>query len=182
MSALAAQPPLNYQQKAFVAEYLKCRNAKQAYLHVYRNASIGAAESAGTRLLSDVRVQALMAESGNRLLTGAVLSLAEKRAFLHMAVHTNAADVDGSHILCTGIKRTESGPEYKMPDKMAALMLDARLAGELKEQPAVVVATPLGSVLAGLMGTGAQVLDGHAETVGVQNTIQDAPEDDDDCV
>ena len=49
-------PPLNPRQRAFVAEYLKDRSAKGAYMRAY-GASPSVAESAGPRLFGDVRVR-----------------------------------------------------------------------------------------------------------------------------
>ena len=148
-------PPLNTRQKGFVAEYLRTKEVTKSYLKFYPDCSLDAAQSSAYRLLSDARVQSIVRDSGNRLLDGARLSLEEKRSFLHKVIHTDAGEVDGNHIICNGIKQTENGREYKMPDKLAALKLDAQLAGELKEQPAVVIQTSVDSLLSGLMGTGA---------------------------
>jgi len=93
----------------------------------------------------------------------AVLTLAEKRAYLKLVVETEIEDVDANSILCqewtyeqTGgargkLKRggADQGNEIeeepkdrikvKMPCKLKAIELDAKLAGELAQDKAAVV-------------------------------------------
>ena len=88
----------------------------------------------------------------------AVLTLAEKRQYLRRVVLTAIGDVDPSSDLCQSYKRREEGGdrgrlkrgqeesgneehepeaeviEIKMPDKLRAIELDARLAGELNTE------------------------------------------------
>lgn len=65
--------------------------------------------------------------------SAAVLSLSEKRTFLRCVVQTPIGAVDENSVLAQTLKRGETGDvrEIRMPDKLRALELDARLAGEL---------------------------------------------------
>jgi hypothetical protein len=71
-----------------------------------------------------------------------VLSLRDKREFLARVVRTPIGDVDEGSDLCqeSATEETEiaSKKRIKMPDKLRAIELDAKLAGELKEQPPAV--------------------------------------------
>lgn len=67
-----------------------------------------------------------------------VLSAQEKRAFLADIVRTPVGEVTENSPLCQSYKIDNEGKiEYKMPDKLKALELDAKLAGELREQAQV---------------------------------------------
>lgn len=65
------------------------------------------------------------------------LSIEEKRDFLATVVRTPVGEIDEKSPLCQSYKVDKEGQiEYKMPDKLRALELDAKLAGELKESTA----------------------------------------------
>ena len=70
----------------------------------------------------------------------AVLTLAEKRAFLASVVRTPIGEVDEKSTLCQEISDEEdpatgrSRRRVKMPDKLKAIDLDAKLSGELKPE------------------------------------------------
>lgn len=65
------------------------------------------------------------------------LSLDQKREFLALVVNTPADEVDERSPLCQSADFSEtptgSSRKLRMPDKLKALELDARLAGELRE-------------------------------------------------
>lgn len=179
MSTLAARPPLNDRQKAFVAEYIRTKDAIKSYLKCYPGSSLSSAEGNAYRLRDDERVQSMIHDAGAQLLDGAHLTLAEMQSFLAHAVKTPAGQVGRDHILCNGVKHTEHGTEVKVPDKLAAITLSARLGGFLKEQPAIVVQTSVDSLLSGLMGTGGQVIDMEP---AAPLPIESAPDEGEDCI
>ena len=78
-----------------------------------------------------------MREEARRL---SVLSLAEKRDFLARVVRTPIGQVDEKSDLCQEITDDEdpasgrSKRKIKMPDKLRAIDLDAKLAGELQPE------------------------------------------------
>ena len=98
---------------------------------------------------------------------GAVLTLAEKRRFLRLVVLTPISAVNEDSILCQKVeysvgsprRATRGGPanpgthetdrdsrtmKVTMPDKLRAIELDAKLAGELREQVVLVEVADVG--------------------------------------
>lgn len=102
---------------------------------------INGAGSLASRLMDNPKIQGRLGSL--RKLTGvgnSVLSLAEKRAGLAAAWRTPIADVDEKHPLAQSVKRTKDkdGNEtvtIEMVNKLKALELDAKLAGELNGSP-----------------------------------------------
>jgi hypothetical protein len=110
------------------------------------------AKSAGSRLLTNVNLQTYLASLRATQDVAVTLALAEKRAFLRSVVLTPIGEVDGESELCQSwscrrvLGRGKPGhgsgePEalnsceiisIKIPDKLKAIELDARLAGELQ--------------------------------------------------
>jgi hypothetical protein len=66
------------------------------------------------------------------------LTLDQKREFLARVVNTPAGEIDESSPLCQAADFAESASgssrKLRMPDKLRALELDAKLAGELRER------------------------------------------------
>jgi len=65
------------------------------------------------------------------------MSLEERRLFLAAIVRTPIGRVDETSPLCQFFRRTKGGLHITMPDKLRAIELDARLAGELKGNTAI---------------------------------------------
>lgn len=98
------------------------------------------ASSAGCQLAQRPRVAIYLKELREAAFTANVLSLAEKRDYLSRLVRTPISQIDATSDLAQGQKfDRETGvmTELKIPDKLKALELDAKLAGELKEQAVV---------------------------------------------
>ncbi len=147
---------LNSRQEIFCAEYAGGKTATEAYRLAYGNTKT--AEAASSRLLTVVKVAERIAALQQAAAATAVLSLAEKRQYLRRVVMTPLSNVDETSDLCQaaeyevtgGIRgklrrgnadqgNEEEEPEkttvkIKMPDKLRAIELDAKLAGELREQ------------------------------------------------
>jgi hypothetical protein len=73
--------------------------------------------------------------------TEGVMSLREKRLFLAAVVRTPIGEVDENSPLCQYFQRTKAGLRVTMVDKLRALELDAKLAGEIKGPSVTVNAT-----------------------------------------
>ncbi len=92
--------------------------------------------SLATALLRKVKVR--VDELRAAAVTETTLSMRERREFLARLVRTPIAQIDEHHPLCQSVKYVENETgrrvEYKIADKVAAIMADARLAGELTEK------------------------------------------------
>lgn len=72
--------------------------------------------------------------TGQQVLSGETLSKHEKRAFLARIVRTPIGDVSAASDLCQEHTVTEGMTKVKMPSKLQAIELDAKLAGELGQE------------------------------------------------
>ncbi len=95
--------------------------ASVAYKKVYK-AKVSVADTNGPRLLGNARVKERVRELQGKAEAKTVLTIEEKREFLRRVV---VEDYSGA------------GSEIKMPDKLRAIELDAKLAGELTEKKEV---------------------------------------------
>lgn len=104
----------------------------------YSAKNVNSASVCATYLERRPRVQAYLRSLREATWTANVLSLAEKRNFLAEVVRTPVSTISEDSPLAQKLKVTTSEKgEYKeieMPNKLKALELDAKLAGELKEQ------------------------------------------------
>jgi hypothetical protein len=144
--------PLNARQEQFAQLVAQGEPTTSAYATAFGGfKSPKVLAAASSRLLKNVgvrlRVQQIrdkaveltaraQAKEEAKAETGAVLTLARKRAFLHDLVETPIGRIDETSPLCQSVKRTRSkdggeSVEYRVPDKLGALKLDAELAGEL---------------------------------------------------
>jgi hypothetical protein len=131
--------PLNPRQERFAQLVATGMPGGRAYEEAgYAVKSPDVAESAAARLLTDVRVSAYVNEvraaAKAKGEEAAYLTLEEKRKFLRDVVTTPIGEVDERNRLAQALKVTRGGREIKLPDKLRALELDAKLAGELKEK------------------------------------------------
>jgi hypothetical protein len=147
--ATSAARELSPRQEAFCREYVNGETAIQAYAAAYRCTDRRVARSAGSRLLTNDNVQRRLQSLRAGLDSDAVLQLLEKRRYLRRVVLTPIGEVDESSDLCQFFERqhvdqTNTGGAgeacvnpsiervtIRMPDKLKAIELDARLAGEL---------------------------------------------------
>lgn len=122
--------------------------AGRAYEQAGFSAQGAKADVCASRLLRNVKVRELVESVRAKLLDqaeeSAFLTLSEKRAFLARVVRTPVGKINQDSDLCQEWNRDEvDGGEdeptilkikVKMPCKMRALELDAKLAGELSEK------------------------------------------------
>ncbi|MGV3532603.1 MAG: hypothetical protein ACO1QR_09565 [Chthoniobacteraceae bacterium] len=114
-------------------------SAAAAYRQAYPNSAPGNAHKLASRLTGNPDVQAEIARlpsAADQQAGSAVLNLMEKRIFLARVVRAAVANLPEDSDLWVSIKRTESGTEYRLPDKLAAVKVDNDLAGEGSEAAA----------------------------------------------
>lgn len=126
-------------QFKFCQLYAVSQNGKQAYLEAYPNSSPAAAETSAYALLRKPQVieeiDRIRKEAREK---GAVLTLAEKRAFIARLVKVNAAELDlkKDGDLLAGIDRVDGSQgevgvlKLKLSDKLRAIQIDNDLAHE----------------------------------------------------
>ena len=111
------------------------QEAVEAYREVY--GEVKGAEVSASRLLSFAKVKERIHALQQIAALDSLMTRDEKRRFLKRVVFTSIGRVDKENELCQSYKQrnTETGTEqeYKMPDKLRAIELDSKLAGELKE-------------------------------------------------
>ena len=88
----------------------------------------------GSKLLSDIDIKQRVAEIQSKTEGKAVLTIAQKREFLRRVVVTPIGQVDEESDLCQAAEYSDTGRKFKMPDKLRAIELDAKLAGEFTEK------------------------------------------------
>ncbi len=122
----------------FVAAFIEHNlNATKAYIVAKglegESVSNGVASTLGSRMLGKVEVQEALEKACSEVKTTTVLSLGEKRAFLAGVVRAAPKDDSEESIYCQS-QMSKMGPYVSGPsvsDKLKAIELDAKLAGEL---------------------------------------------------
>jgi hypothetical protein len=130
----------NPRWEQFAQRVASGESATAAYRATYK-APCKSAEAHGCRLVRNGKVSARIAEIQQAAATTAVMSLQEKREFLAAIGRTPIGEVDEHSPLCQHIHRTKTRLRVTMPGKLQAIMLDARLAGELRGDSAPVKPT-----------------------------------------
>lgn len=131
-------PPLaNPKHEAFAQRIFKGESYKSAYKALYK-AHPKSAEAHGCRLVRNGKVAARVSELQGKVEKTNVLSLQEKREFLALVARTPIENVDENSPLAQSVEYDISGNtrrrlKIKMPDKLRAIELDAKLAGEMRE-------------------------------------------------
>lgn len=105
----------------------------------YKPKSRRVAVACASRLLARDDVQRRIAELRHQAHLDGLLTLQEKRAYLYRVIMTPAGEVTEGDPLCASmrrsVRRTKDGTvvtlAIQMPDKLRALELDTKLAGEL---------------------------------------------------
>lgn len=112
-----------------------------AYRLAFGNKNEGSAGTLASLLMKRPEIQARLSSLRKSTgMSGAVLSMSEKRRFLRDVVNTPPGQIDENSPLCQSYKKrirterdgtTEETIEYELPNKLKALELDAKLAGEM---------------------------------------------------
>jgi hypothetical protein len=121
---------LSGQQLKFATLYALQKNAADAYRAAYPNSAPASAERSGSRLLKNVEVKAKIEEIRAKAVTKAALTLAEVHDFLARVVRSQPALLERDSDLWQSIKQTESGTEYRLPDKLGCISRWCDLRGE----------------------------------------------------
>ncbi len=127
-----SQPHLKTQHRLFALALFSGLSQRAAYLQAYPSASPRTAEVQSSRLITRPDIRATLDHLHSQVETQAILTLQEKRAYLARIVRTSATDVRPGTDLVQAITTAKDGSQtLRMPDKLRAIYLDARLAGEL---------------------------------------------------
>lgn len=114
----------------FATAYAVSKNGTAAYRAAYPNSSQRAAEVGASRLLRKAEVKAKIEEIQAKAVTKAALTLAEVHDFLARVVRSQPALLERDSDLWQSIKQTESGTEYRLPDKLGCISRWCDLRGE----------------------------------------------------
>lgn len=110
--------------------------ATEAYKAAYPRSSAKAAESSASALLRNPKITEeiqRLRDLATEKAGSAVLTLMEKRMFVARLVRAKVGELEHDSDLWNSIKRTDTGIEYRLPDKLKAIELDNDLAGEGSE-------------------------------------------------
>lgn len=132
---------LNDRQRRFAELIVAGSTAKAAYFEAFpRCKRESTAMVEGSKLFRNPKVQEfikeLRAEVCEKSATSLTLTMAERREFLAELIQTPVGKIDETSRLAQSVKWSKDGREVRVPDKLRAIELDAKLAGELKDQPA----------------------------------------------
>lgn len=108
-------------------------SAAECYSKVYRKKG-KVAGSAGPRLLRNVGIQQRLAELQQKSAVSSVMTLTEKREYLARVKRTPIGSIGPDSDLCQSHEVSMQGVKIRMCDKLKAVELDAKLAGEFTEK------------------------------------------------
>ncbi len=111
---------------------MKGGTATEAYEKAY--GKVKGAEVSASRLLSNAKVAARVKALQEEAAKGAVLSLQETLEYFRKVVLTPIGEVDERSVLCQSAEHSDTGTKFKMPCKLKALELNAKLQGWLREK------------------------------------------------
>jgi phage terminase small subunit len=116
-------------------------NQTEAYRAAYPKATTATAGANGHELLKNTEITAEIArlrEAAKNAADGPVLTLADKLKFLAEVVQTNVGEINEDSRLCQEftdeVTAMGAKKKYKMPCKLRALELHAKLSGELSDK------------------------------------------------
>lgn len=134
----------NPKHEEFAQRFALLDNASQAYRDAF-GAKGATAGANGSKLLKRAEVALRIAEIRTSIqvavtdaaeeikaeVKGKFLSLADYRAYLRDVIMTPIGEVDERSRLCQSAEYSDTGKKFRMPDKLKALELDAKLSGAL---------------------------------------------------
>ena len=137
----------NPQHEQFARLVASGSSLVDAYHLVYPEIPRSAAQDKASRLAQRPEVEERLAELVEESAEGAIWTLADRLAYLRAVACATPAEVNMGSPYCAGLHWTATGPVYRLYDKVSALALYAKLAGDL-DAPA----GPAPSVLGELIG------------------------------
>lgn len=120
-------------QARFCALYAVSMDGKAAYMEAFPDSAPLSAEASASRMLRNDKVQAeiqRIRDMGAGMAYDAAMEIAEVHSFLARVVRSRIATLPDDSDLWQSIKRTESGTEYKVPDKLGAIAHWSNLKGK----------------------------------------------------
>ncbi|CAN5413265.1 hypothetical protein BH09VER1_BH09VER1_10350 [soil metagenome] len=120
-----------------------------AYHLVYPDVPRRSAQDKASRLAQRPEVEERLADLVEQNSDEAIWALAERLAYLRAVAYATPAEVNMGSPYCAGLHWTTTGPIYRMYDKVSALALYARLAGDL-DAPAGPPPSVLGELMAAI--------------------------------
>lgn len=118
--------------EAFVCAIIEGMSPKDAYKKAgYAPKSERVAVACASKMLARADVQARIEQLRKASTVASVLTLAEKRRFLALVVRTPLSAVDEASVLAQEYTAGGDKVRIKMVDKLRAIELDSKLAGEL---------------------------------------------------
>jgi len=122
---------LTGKQKKALQNHAKGMDKGEAYIKAgYKCKSNAVGSAAMVRLLKNVKAKSYLDGLLEQATSEAVLTIREKREYLASLVRTPVGHVDLDSPLAQEVQHTEDGTKIKMPDKLRALDLDSKLAGD----------------------------------------------------
>jgi hypothetical protein len=138
---------INDRHKRFAELLVAGKTARAAYMEAFPTChSIHTADSASKKLKQQPEfrqyLETLRGEIRGAVKSGLVMAMEERRAFLARIIRTPLSEINEGSALCQeySLSTTSTGgrtEKVKMPCKLRALELDARLAGDMKEKAEV---------------------------------------------
>jgi len=127
------EPLANQKHEVFAQCVAKGDSQSEAYRKAYNTGKMSpqSLSTCGGRLLKIVEVQKRVVELQKAAACGVVLTIEEKRKFLADCIRTPIGRLNADSPLAQKVRVTPEGMEVVMVDKLRALELDAKLAGEL---------------------------------------------------
>ena len=149
------KPLHNSRHEKFAQGVAAGEPASRVYARIYGVRGKSAEESA-SRLSRNVKVAARVAEIRQAVegdaLAQTLLTIRAKREFLAAVVRAAPGDLDESSPLVQSFKLTEHGREIRLCDKLRAIELDAKLAGEFAAEKVEVKGDGLLELLQAIRG------------------------------
>ena len=126
------EPLANQKHEVFAQFVAKGTSACEAYRKAYGDKLSSAVQRANSsRLLTNATVQQRVKWLQKSSASDTMLSIEEKRKFLADCIRTPIGRLNADSPLAQKVRVTPEGMEVVMVDKLRALELDAKLAGEL---------------------------------------------------
>lgn len=136
---------INDRHKRFAELLVAGQTARAAYMTAFPTChSVSTADNESKKLKQKPEfreyLEALRREIRSAAKSDLVMAMEERRAFLAQIIRTPLSEINEGSPLCQeySLSTTSTGgrtEKVKMPCKLRALELDARLAGDMKEKP-----------------------------------------------
>lgn len=124
---------LSIKQEKFCLEYAKLGNARQAYINAgYKHSNDNVTDAAASRLLSNVKVKARLAELADEVKTNAIADIQEMQEVLTSIIRQEMKEEVFLIDPVAGISKEEKGAAIK--DVISAIEKLGKMQGAFKEK------------------------------------------------